>query len=236
MFDCLKKRKRDTLPRGGQRIAVTNRSQSLTDGDVASMTAAVATQLRDHVAPAWRIAVPNAGYTSGSVKTEPRGAWVLAVVDSQERARALGWHTSGDGERVFGVVDVLACNEAGFPVSAVLSHEAIEAALDPWCNRFASDHQNTLWALEPADPVQADTYDVEGWPMSNWVTADWFNAYGTGPFDHMRKLARPFQLADGGYAIVVNHAGRRVRYGADKLYDAKGGLSSRGDRLTDAAG
>lgn len=213
-----------------QRIVVVNRSD-LPDDQVADMTGACAEQIHRDVAPVWRIAMPSVRFSTRPVEVEPAGAWVLAMLNDIKQGNALGWHTATDGERVFGVVSVAACREAGFPVPAVLSHEVIEAAIGTWVNRFASDHAGTLWALEPADPVQAHTYKIDGVAMSNWVTPDWFNPYGLGPFDHLGVTSRPFEIAEGGYAVTMDATGRTHRYGADFLRDAKGGQMSRGDRI-----
>jgi len=48
----------------------------------------------------------------------------------------------------------------GNSVSVALSHEVIEAFVDPDLNLWAEDEEGTLWAYEACDPVEAGSYQI----------------------------------------------------------------------------
>jgi hypothetical protein len=60
------------------------------------------------------------------------------------------------------------------------------------------------------DPVEEDTFMVDGVEMSNFVHPSWFEPFkhrrGT-KFDHLGKLKKPFSITKGGY-VIVKHNGR----------------------------
>jgi hypothetical protein len=85
-------------------------------------------------------------------------------------------------------------------LSSVISHEVLEAIGDPYANWWA-DGPDYEHALELADPVEGDSYDIGGVSVSNFVGPKWFRK-GDGPYDWMGKLSAPFTMTPGGYMIV----------------------------------
>jgi hypothetical protein len=56
-----------------------------------------------------------------------------------------------------------------------------------------------------SDPVEEDTFPVDGILMSNFVHPSWFEPFkhpsGT-KFDHLGLLTKPFSMTKGGYMII----------------------------------
>jgi hypothetical protein len=96
---------------------------------------------------------------------------------------------------------------AGQPVTVVFTHELGEMRCDADCNQTAVDTLGRTWAKEVADPVEEDVFTLNGHPVSNFVTPEFFEPFhpeGGAQFDYMRTLTKPFSLAPGGYSIVLN--------------------------------
>src|ERR1041384_6574844 len=56
-----------------------------------------------------------------------------------------------------------------------------------------------------SDPVEEDTFLVNGIPMSNFVHPSWFEPFKHPPgtkFDHLGRLTKPFSMTKGGYVII----------------------------------
>lgn len=92
-------------------------------------------------------------------------------------------------------------------ISAVLSHEVLEAIVDPACALWADGPPSDKvggaeYALEVCDPVEDDVYDVAGVDVSDFVLPAWFRPHAPADrLDHLGLLREPFELRPGGYAI-----------------------------------
>src|SRR5262245_16429278 len=68
-----------------------------------------------------------------------------------------------------------------------------------------------MYALEVADAVQDDYYDIDGIAVSNFTYPDYWNPVGTKrrghKLDQMGKITGAFEVRDGGY--LVRYKGRR---------------------------
>jgi hypothetical protein len=56
-----------------------------------------------------------------------------------------------------------------------------------------------------SDPVEEDTFLVDGVQMSNFVHPSWFEPFKHPPgtkFDHLGLLKAPFTMTKGGYMII----------------------------------
>jgi hypothetical protein len=84
-------------------------------------------------------------------------------------------------------------------------HELFEMVIDPVANLWAEAADGTEYAYEMCDPVEEDTFLVDGIKMSNFVHPSWFEPF-THPagtkFDHLGLLKKPFSMTKGGYMIV----------------------------------
>lgn len=198
-------------------IAVVNKSSRVKAGDVATMVRAVAHQLRYDASPAWGLDPRPVVYYS-DVSHVPPGAWTIVIFDNADQAGVLGWHSEGPDGLPYGRVFAAPVLDNGgdaltkpLSVASVLSHEVLEAFVDPPCNREAVDGSGNRWALEVGDPVESDSYKVAvsqrdgsqiAVTVSDFALPSWFDPLGKAPFDWMHKVSRPFTLAPGGYAVV----------------------------------
>src|SRR5207244_7076012 len=70
---------------------------------------------------------------------------------------------------------------------------------------WAEGLHGTQNAYEMCDPVEEDTFLVDGIQMSNFVHPSWFEPFKHPPgtkFDHLGLLTKPFSMTKGGYVIV----------------------------------
>src|SRR6185295_5360952 len=91
-------------------------------------------------------------------------------------------------------------------VSVTASHELFEMVIDPIANLWAEADDGTEYAYEMSDPVEEDTFLVDGIEMSNFVHPAWFEQFkhpaGTKS-DHLCLLTKPYSMTEGGYMITM---------------------------------
>jgi hypothetical protein len=87
-----------------------------------------------------------------------------------------------------------------------LSHELLEMLADPWINWCAIGGDGQIYALEVADPVEADNlgYEIDGVLVSDFVTPAWFEPTEADRMDFKRHLSKAGELAPGGYISVLD--------------------------------
>ena len=131
--------------------------------------------------------------------------WQFIYFDDADAAGALGYHDlTKDGQPVSNdfVKTTLADHEL---VSVTASHELFEMVIDPIANLWAEASDGTEYGYEMCDPVEEDTFLVDGIQMSNFVHPAWFEPFkhpaGT-KFDHLGLLKKPFTMTKGGYMII----------------------------------
>lgn len=194
-------------------IYVCNKSSQVSDADMARATAACAKQLVQHVAPAHGLVPVAVTFTA----KPPLGARVITVMNTLDDAEALGYHTIDGAEHIWGVVGTKVAMAQGakalvgvYAISSILSHEVVEAFVDPFCAAWCDTGKGYLVAFEACDPVENDFYIVDGVAVSSFVTAEWFNASAAkgDRFDYMGRLKAPFTMTRGGY-WVQSKAGRQ---------------------------
>lgn len=186
-----------------------NQTRTVPQADFVRIVAGVNAQVRRDLAPAWqRYAVVYAGKLDAA--TAP-ATWRLVVRDQPDPrdAGSLGLHTTaGDGHVPTGQVFAQFSEQHGVPWSTVLSHEVLEMLCNEWVNTLVL-HQDPagpqLWFREVCDPVQGDHYEgPDGVTLSNFVLPEYYVDGADGPFDHMGRVRRPFEVRPGGYAAFVN--------------------------------
>lgn len=222
-----------------QTIYVVNKSTLVTDADAATMTAAVDAQMSRDVEPAWNL--PRTPVTF--VKTPPKGARVIVVVDTADDPQALGYHTEV-GAIQSGVVGCKPELDQGahpltgpYSVASILSHEVLEMAVDGHCNLWADTGKGYLVALEVGDPVQSDHYDINGVTVSNFALPTFFDPLtprGT-KVDFLGKLRTPFTLSNGGYWVQMRNGQATQKFGEEMpvwLRETKQHPATRTQRLS----
>jgi len=151
--------------------------------------------------------VPVWGYPVSLYNTKAArpSDWQLIYFDNADQAGALGYHDlTKDGQpvsKIF-VKTTLADKEL---VSVTACHELFEMAIDPIANLWADAADGTESAYEMCDPVEEDTFEVDGVQMSNFLHPAWFEPFQHPPgtkFDHLGRLTKPFTMTKGGYMIL----------------------------------
>jgi len=198
-------------------ISILNQSTLVSNADAATMTEAIAAQVRFDAAPLWdREVAAVVFYTDASaVPAEAHGIAIVDTIQDQPEG-VLGFHTEDKGGKLWGVVAAKPELHNGgktttgdWSVSSVLSHEVLEMFVDPNCNLWANDSKGRVYSFEVCDPVEAPTYQVNGVSVSNLVTPDWFDplAPATAQFDKLGQLHAAFSIVKGGY-VVYSAAGQ----------------------------
>ena len=184
-----------------RKIAIVNRSNIVTHEDFEIMVRACDLQLKRDVAPLWGM-VPREVRAFASRSKLPRHCLPIRIVDDPkdiDDEDSLGWHFEEDDGQPFGRVFVNnilagATTDAArrkrirhhpLSVSVVLSHEVIEAFIDPDINLWAYDPDAGVFhSYEACDAVQTQTYVVQvpggRVHVSNFVTPNWFDAENRG--------------------------------------------------------
>lgn len=187
-------------PKSG--VYITNRSTLVSDTDVRTWTAACARQAREHVAPAYGVSPVRVQFLTARSHA-PKGAWVITVMDDADQAGTLGWHTEDAAGRIYGRVFAAPCIEYNVPVSTTLSHEVVETAVDPDVDRWVDTGRGYSVAYEACDPVEGDSYEIDGVAVSDFVTPAWYQPQLIGRRHWLDNgsVTDAFELAPGGYAV-----------------------------------
>jgi hypothetical protein len=224
-------------------IYVTNRSPQVDDADVQAMVAACAKQIAQHIAPLHFVLPVPVLYLAEGAPGPSTQARIITVQDTLDDPQALGYHTQDGSEHIWGVVGTQAAMSNGaqaltgkYAISTILSHEVAEMFMDPFCSLWADTGTGFAVAFEIGDPVQSDTYDIDGVAVSNFVTGPWFNpmAARTDRFDYMNNLHGPFTMTTGGYWVQREAGQTSQKFGADMpewLRQVKAGRASRTQRI-----
>jgi hypothetical protein len=203
------------LPQDGSipTINIINKSALLKKEDFDEMVDACSQQFENHVAPTWM----KGTWCLVSGQPESVG-YPIIIVDDPDQAGMLGYHTETPDGKIWGRVFVKAITARGgkmtqgpLSVSVVLSHEIIEAYVNPNVNVWASRSDGLLVAYEAADPVENDSYEIttktgKKVSVSNFVFPEWFDARppNGARFDFMGKVSKPFSVSKGGYMVTLN--------------------------------
>lgn len=164
------------------------------------LTATLQKCFDEHFLPVWGYPV-----TLYNTTTPKPSDWQLVYFDDADTANALGYHDltkAGQPVAKIFVKTTLAANEV---VSVTACHELLEMTIDPIANLWAEAGDGTEYAYEMSDPVEEDTFLVDGVEMSNFVHPSWFEPFKHPPgtkFDHLGLLKAPFTMTKGGYMII----------------------------------
>ena len=205
---------RGAFDRGGApKIAVFDKSSTPLGVDLTQLTRALQTFTTDFVAPVW--GTPARLVTARDFL---KGAWAVVFLDDADEANALAYHElTPDGlpvSRVF----VKTIKKAHDSLSVSASHELVEMLVDPAINLWANGPDPAqMWAYESADPVEALSFDVEGFAMTDFVYPSWFEGFRrpkSTKFDELGKTDRPYQVLRDGYQIVWENGGTSEIFGS----------------------
>ncbi len=191
-------------------VAIVNHSThaDLTPALLARVTKALMRQCVEDVMPLCQVVTPALSFDPTG-KT-PAGASALVLFDNADQAGALGYHDETPQGMPYGRVFVhdildnggtIATGANSVPVT--LSHELVEMIGNESVNRWADMGDGAEVAYELCDPVESDSYDIDGVPLSNFVLPAWFdsNAPSDALYDKLGRLTRPLTITSGGYLI-----------------------------------
>lgn len=179
---------------------------------------AIEFQLNAHVANFWQSGpVKVAAVTSPESIPNVDGCCPIIIYDKADDTGALGWHSydekTGKMPGTAFLNPILknggSLLEGANSLSCTLSHEAIEAFVDPYVNDYSFMDEWTIEPKEACDRVQGDTYTIGGVSVSNFLGPRAFRD-GPGPYDWLRLMTKPWEIRPLGYCLR-----RDVRTGQD---------------------
>ena len=165
--------------------------------------------------------------------------WQFIYFDDADTAGALGYHDLTVKGQPVSKIFVKTTQQANEVVSVTACHELFEMVIDPIANLWAENSDGTEYAYEMCDPVEEDTFLVDGVEMSNFVHPAWFEPFKHPPgtkFDHLGLLKTPFTMTKGGYVILKRRArSREIRLRGQGKALRAGGSPRPSQRIPQAA-
>ncbi len=189
-----------------QNIAVTSMTHQLRFEDLQRMVAAVQKQLTRDYYPVWQRPTNVVAVRWGD--PWPHGYWHAYIKDSIGAPGASGYHTDKNRQPQIFV------QWNGFENTAItLSHECLEAATDPFGNRLITANLPGIGACsvlaEIADPPEAESYLIDGVPVSDFITPEWYDSEKLPGvrYSFLDRIERPCSLIYGGYVSYIKPGG-----------------------------
>ena len=147
-----------------------------------------------------------------------KGAWAVVFLDDADAADALAYHDLTPDGLPISKVFLRTIKQANDSVSVSTSHELVEMLVDPAINLMSTGPDaKAVYAYETADPVEALRFKVRGVDMTDFVYPSYFETFrkpNSVPFDHLKKVQKPFQILSGGYQIVFKGGKWTQTYGS----------------------
>jgi hypothetical protein len=192
-------------------FALVNESKDadITPAVLLAIASAVEDQLYHHYGPMHQAdGIPVR--IAADIKEVAKDECPIVIFDDSDSPGALGYHAVSPNGRPYSRVFWKTIKEndgtissSANSLSVTISHEALEAAKDPYVNAWVDmGDGKTEEALELCDRVENDAYEMPGtgvW-VSNFLGPRAFRN-GAGPYDYMGLLIAPFQIRPGGYCI-----------------------------------
>jgi hypothetical protein len=155
--------------------------------------------------------------------------WQFVYLDDADAADALGYHELTHKGQPISKIFVKTTLADGELVSVTACHELFEMVIDPVANLWAEAADGTEYAYEMCDPVEEDTFLVDGIQMSNFLCPSWFEPFKHPPgtkFDHLGLLTKPFSMTKGGY-VIIKKKGKVSQVFANKAKERRFGKEAR---------
>lgn len=217
-------------------ISIVNHS-TISDSDVHSVIRAINRQIAEDFEPYWHFGGQlklegKSEKTPGTTSlVDLRGEAILYLWDGADIEDALGYHDANARGIPYGFVFTELSKELGEAWSVTLSHEALELIGDAQVNTYARGphpadrRQQVFHWWEMCDAVQAESYEIDGVPVSNFVLPLYFsrNEEPGSRNDFLnRSGVRSFGVAPGGYIGFYNPKTQK-----DETYSAPGDATAR---------
>lgn len=200
-------------------IHVLNQSTVAADGDIERACAAItqgvnrAGGFRSHWGKGAHVAFSRNG-------VRPSADPVIVILDDSDSPGALAWHSEDNGVpdgRVFAKTILEAGGtplRGSMSIAAALDHEVKELLADAAVQLWAQNYSDGwLYAYEVCDPVENDTYELDGVSLSNYVFPHWFDDQASGMFDHNGTVQAPFTMSPGGYVVRTKAGQVQTNFG-----------------------
>ena len=125
------------------------------------------------------------------------------MTDNPDQAGALGYSRVDQPRNASGKSVCRPDLRSGVSWAVRLSHELLEMLADPWINWCAQRTDGKIYVLEVWEAVASDKfgYEIDGVLVSDFTTPAWFSCRSS------RRIAKPLELAAGGYISVLDAAG-----------------------------
>ena len=194
-------------------IACFNNATLALGVDFDSLIAAMQKYVDDHVAPVW-------GTPAKLIKTKgfKRGAWAMVFLDNADQPGALAYHDLTPDGLPISKVFVKTTLDNKDLVSVSASHELVEMLVDPAVNMMTTGPDpKATYDYECADPVEEESFPVDGIPMSDFVYPAYFESFRPPKsvrFDHKKLVTKPFQILKGGYQAVMKNGKNTEKFGS----------------------
>jgi hypothetical protein len=200
-------------------ISVVNHtSTTISDEEVQAVVRAINRQLQEDFRGTWgidatlRLEGHSGRQPDRQTAASMRGDGVIYLWDQADVAGAIGYHDLNNRGIPFGFIFTEISAQLGEPWSVTLSHEALELVGDPDVNRLvmgphpADPSRDVFFWYEMCDAVQAETYEIDGIAVSNFLLPLYFTveAEAAGRNDflgrlHGRQPLQSFGVNPGGY-------------------------------------
>jgi len=194
------------------RIACINKAETDLGVPLARLTAVLQKCYDEYFLPVW--GYPVKLYNTRKAKPSD---WQFIYFDNADQAGALGYHDLTEKGQPISKIFVRTTLDNRQQVSVTACHELFEMVIDPIANLWAQATNRTEYAYEMCDPVEEDTFKVDGIEMSNFVHPSWFEPFIHPPgtkFDHLRRLKKPFSMTKGGYVIIRRNGRVKEEFGS----------------------
>ena len=167
-------------------ITIINHTDGqVTDEELQRVVRAINRQIKEDFEPYWSLSaiLRLEGRSTERPETvevaDMRGDAIIYLWNEADIPGALGYHFQNNRGIPFGFVFTSLANELGEPWSVTLSHEALELLADPETNILVmgphpSENRYVFHWYEMCDAVQAETYEIDGVAVSNFVLPLYF--------------------------------------------------------------
>ena len=197
-------------------ISCFNSSTLLKDSDMFIMINAI-NVLLPRFCTSWRL--PQYKCAAAPKTTVPGSTGMYCVfLDTTDAPGAAAYHTAANGVAISRVFVKTIFTYKGVPlkgattsvptVSQAFCHEIFEMINNPMLNVWWQRPNQSLVPAETVDPVQGNVIPITVGGvtvyLSDYILPEWSNPQSKrGPYNYLNTLSKPFQVAKGGYVIVL---------------------------------
>ncbi len=193
-------------------IQVVNQSTVVPEVEFQECLEACHFQLLQHFTPAWGgLAAYLDGFSADPATPIAPADETIYILDNANIADALGYHTLTQSDVPVGFAFAETSAQYNSPWQVTFSHELLEQIADPFVATTVLAPffgRPAALAYEVCDPCEADSYLIDGVPVSNFVLPSWFQpaaGVARGQFDHMGRISSPLAMSRNGYIAFTRN-------------------------------